>query len=114
MAYIDEINNLKELQKKHEIRAKDIAFAKVKQFAADKVPSTLAEKVQTIQRISLLLNPKTMGRNILGNVIMGGLENMKDIPASLTDMAVSKLKTGERTTLIPSVKGLVTQGKGLW
>ena len=96
-----------------EIRAKDVEFAKVKQFAANKVPATLAEKVQAIQRISLLLNPKTMGRNIYGNVIMGGLENIKDIPASLTDMAVSKFKTGERTTLMPSLEGLKTQGKGL-
>ena len=97
-----------------EIRAKDVAFAKVKQFAADKVPSTLADKVQSIQRISLLLNPKTMLRNIYGNVIMGGLENIKDIPASLIDIAVSKLKGTERTTLMPSVEGLKTQGKGLY
>ena len=97
-----------------EIRAKDVAYAKVKQFAADKVPVTLAEKVQALQRISMLLNGKSMGRNIFGNVIMGGLENIKDIPTSLTDMAVSKFKTGQRTTLMPSVEGLKTQGKGLW
>jgi len=95
-----------------EVREKDVEFAKVKQFAADKVPPTLAEKVQAIQRISLLLNPKTMGRNILGNVIMGGLENIKDIPASLVDN-VASLKTGQRTTLAPSITGLKTQGKGL-
>lgn len=94
-------------------RAKDIEFAKVKQIIADKIPPTLSEKVKALQRISLLLNPKTNVRNVLGNTILGGLENIKDIPGSLIDKAVS-LKTGERTTLLPSLEGITTQGKGLF
>lgn len=93
-------------------RAKDIEFAKVKQTIADKIPPTLSEKVASLQRISLLLNTKTMTRNVLGNVIMGGLENVKDIPGSLIDRAIST-KTGQRTTLAPSLEGLGTQLGGL-
>jgi hypothetical protein len=95
-----------------DIRAKDIEFSKIKQFAANKIPATLADKVQAVQHIQLLLNPKTMLRNVYGNVIMGGLENIKDIPGSMLDKAVS-LKTGQRTTLLPSFEGLKTQAQGL-
>lgn len=90
-------------------RAKDIEFAKVKQLIADKVPSTFKDKALAYQRISLLLNPKTMTRNVLGNVVMGGLENIKDIPATLIDKAIGS-RTGSRTTTLPS---LPTQLKGL-
>ena len=87
---------------------KERELQKAKQIIADKIPPTIAEKVKTIQRISLLLNPKTQVRNVLGNVILTGLENVKDIPGTALDKLVS-LKTGERTTTLPSLK---TQAKG--
>lgn len=112
----DEIQSITETMNKidsmEDGRPKDIEFAKVKQIIADKIPPTLSEKVASLQRISLLLNTKTMTRNVLGNVIMGGLENIKDIPGSLVDRAIS-IKTGKRTTLAPSFEGLGTQLGGL-
>jgi hypothetical protein len=110
MKYIDD--TMTKVQDMPDGRAKDIEFAKVKAFIADKIPQTLSNKISALQRIQLLLNPKTMVRNVLGNVIMGGLENIKDVPASSLDKLTS-LKTGERTTLFPSLNSLSTQGKGL-
>lgn len=95
-----------------QIKAKEREFAKVKKIIGDKVPATLADKVKALQRISLLLNPKTNVRNVLGNTILGTLENTKDIISAPLDKLVS-LKTGQRTTLLPSLKGIQTQGKGL-
>ena len=93
-------------------RAKDIEIAKVMKLINDKIPSTMSEKVKGLQRISLLLNPKTLLRNIYGNVILGIGENIKDIPASLVDMAVSKVANTPRTTLFPSISGIEAQLKG--
>lgn len=95
-----------------QIKAKEREFAKVKKVIADKVPATLADKVKALQRISLLLNPKTNVRNILGNTILNTLENTKDVVSAPLDKLVS-LKTGERTTLFPSLEGLSTQSKGM-
>lgn len=89
-------------------RAKDIEIAKVMQLIGDKVPASIAEKVKALQRISLLLNTKTMGRNIFGNVILGGLENAKDVVGAPLDYAVSKI-TKQRTTGLPNI---FTQAKG--
>lgn len=106
MKYITDTMN--KIQSMTDGRAKDVEFAKVKKVIADKIPSTLAEKVVGLQRISLLLNPKTMIRNVVGNVVMGGLEGVKDLPATALDKVLSK-KTGQRTTLLPDLK---TLGKG--
>ena len=95
-----------------EIKAKERAFAKVKKVIGDKIPATIADKVKALQRISLLLNPKTNVRNVLGNTILNTLENTKDVISAPLDKLVS-LKTGNRTTLLPSLKGLQTQGKGM-
>jgi hypothetical protein len=112
----DEIKFINDTMKKvegmPEGREKDLEFAKVKKAIGEKIPPTITDKVKALQRISLLLNPKTLiARNPLGNVILGGLENVKDIPGGLVDKAVS-LKTGQRTTLLPSLQGVATQAKG--
>lgn len=107
-------NTMKKVETMEDGRAKDIEFAKVKQLIADKIPPALSEKVASLQRISLLLNTKTMTRNVLGNVIMGGLENIKDIPGALIDKGLSKTNRfkGERTTLMPTPVSLKTQLQG--
>lgn len=107
-------DTMKKIETMEDGRAKDIEFAKVKQLIADKIPPALSEKVASLQRISLLLNTKTMTRNVLGNVIMGGLENIKDIPGALIDKGLSKTNRfkGERTTLMPTPVSLKTQLQG--
>lgn len=98
-----------------EQRAKDIEFARVKTYIANKIPADAAQKIDSIRRIAMLLNPKTLiSRNMGGNLILGAFENLKDVPGSLVDMAASGIAGTPRTTLFPSAEGLATQGKGLF
>jgi polyhydroxyalkanoate synthesis regulator phasin len=92
--------------------------AKVEQRIANKIPSTFLEKFQAAQRISMLLNPKTaLVRNPVGNVLLGTMESIKNIPGAAIDTVVSAVRKSERTTkLAPIAKGkaaLKGFGKGL-
>ena len=111
-----EISNLisksEEIQKMPEGREKDIAIAELKKSIVDNIPTTRTDILSSLQRMNLLLNLKTMTRNVLGNVFMGAAENIKDIPGSLIDKGISKI-TGQRTTLRPSFEGIKTQAKGI-
>lgn len=89
-------------------RAKDIEFAKVGKIIEEQIPSTFGEKVKTVRIISMLFNPKTHVRNIVGNTLMGGLENISQAIAAGLDKGLS-LATKKRTTLLPN---LGTQLKG--
>jgi len=101
-------------------RARDIEVARAVMFIANKLPKTMEDKIKSLQRISMLLSPKTMLRNVFGNVFMGTAETIKDVPGALVDKAISKygvpgmLKpTRERTTLEPSLNSLATSGKAI-
>ena len=69
------------------------------QIIANTEPVTFGEKLRSVQRIMMLLNPRTMIRNVAANVVFAPFEWAKDLPATLVDMLVSK-KTGERTTTV--------------
>lgn len=109
---------LKKLSQAAKKRVEDVELAKVTQFIANKFPSAGSEKFKALQRISLLLNPKTMVRNTLGNAIFATVDTIKDVPGAIADIAttgVRKLagdKTAQRTTLIPTLNNLGTQFKG--
>lgn len=85
---------------------------KAQQIISDKVPASGYEKFRGLQRISLILNPKSLiTRNPLGNVILGTAENIKDVPGAMIDMVVS-LGTGERTTALNPIKKIKGQIQG--
>jgi hypothetical protein len=74
--------------------------AKAEQIISDKVPKEFREKFRALQRLSMILNPKTLlTRNPLGNTLLGVTENIKDAPATLIDIAIAK-RTGQRTTTL--------------
>jgi hypothetical protein len=88
-----------------------------KQFATQKllkeiyqlVPPTAGQITGTLQTMAQLLNPKTIIRNVVGNTLFGGLENVNQaLVAAPLDKFLS-LVTGKRTTLLPSIR---TQAKG--
>ena len=73
---------------------------------------TKTEQFRALQRISMLLLPKTWGsRNMGGNAALSFAENIKDIPASMLDRLIS-LKTGKRTTTGLSLDKLKAQASG--
>lgn len=83
-------------------RDKNILLAEISALIQNKLPSSTASKFRALQRISLLLNPKTNVRNILGNALMMPERIIADFVAAPIDRAISK-KTGVRTTGVPNI-----------
>lgn len=90
---------------------KKVYYQKAAQIVADKSGSTNMEKLRTLRRVLMLLNPKTTIKNSAANLPMFGLETLKDVPGTLIDMLVSK-KTGKRTTTAFSKERYVESAKG--
>jgi hypothetical protein len=62
----------------------------------DFMPPGFLDKVDAIQTIAMLLNPKTVIRNVVGNTLMAGADLAADAVSVPMDALVS-LGTGERT-----------------
>jgi hypothetical protein len=75
-----------------------------------KMPSSLGSKLKAWQRISLLMNPKTILRNIVGNAIMEPLSAATDAIATPIDKLIART-TGIRTTGLMNPKAML---KGGW
>lgn len=84
------------LQDMAEGREKVVATAKLLRDIRELEPVGFWRKVATAQTIFLLLNPKTMIRNLGGNTLYLGLENLSQGIAAGVD-AITSMKTGERT-----------------
>lgn len=69
---------------------------------ASQVPPTVLAKVSSLQTIAQLLNPKTIIRNLVGNLGFASLEQASDVLGSAVDAAVS-LVTGKRSRVLPSL-----------
>ncbi len=99
------------LQTMPEGRQKIVETAKLLQKISDKIPASWGQKISSIQTFAQLLNPKTAIRNVVGNTGFQVLENIKDVPATALDSALS-LITGQRTKSFPNIpaqlKGLKT------
>ena len=90
-------------------RDKAIVLAEVQKLLQSKLPSTLGSKLSALQRISLLLNPKTVvSRNALSNVLMNPIYAASDFAAAGADRLIGA-KTGIRTVGAPNYKD---QAKG--
>lgn len=84
-------------------RERTVAIAQLMQEVTDIVPPSIGQKIATIQTMAQLLNPKTAIRNIVGNTIFTGMENVSDVVGTGLDKATS-LVTGQRTKVLPSLK----------
>lgn len=106
----EQINKITEYMKNAE-NAKTVQERKDWWARADEVihsleTSTWHDKFRAIQRITMLSNPKTLAsRNAGGNLLLRTAETIKEVPATLADMATSKiLKTDRTTTLLSAGK----------
>lgn len=91
-------------------RDKAIRLAEISTLLQDKLPAQKGQSIRALQRISMLLNPKTNIRNFVGNGVMVPVFMASDFFGSGIDRAISK-KTGVRTTGmvgVKSVKGFKT------
>lgn len=105
--------NMKLGQEATDSYMREMYFNKAEQIISNKIPASGREKFRALQRLNLILNPKTLiTRNPLGNVVLGTAENIKDIPASVVDRLVS-LKTGQRTTTGLTPQKFIDQAEGV-
>lgn len=104
------VENMSKAQTMEDGREKDILVAKTLAMIANKIPASTLEKVASLRRNGLLMNFKTLNRNIGSNTAFGLLEAIKDVPATAIDKAVS-LITGQRTTSLPNLKAYYKGGK---
>ena len=96
-------------------RERAIALAQITTLIQSKIPPTIAQSYKAWQRISMLLNPKTQIRNVLGNAMMAPVFIVSDWFSTPVDILISKA-TGTRTTGFTGVHGakanLKAMGKG--
>lgn len=97
------------------------AFEKVYEHIAKRIgaemPSTLWEKATELRRVAMLLNPKTMARNIIGNIptrLMGALANR--VSGVIQDFAakMGKLDKKEQTRAGWTSKESKQIAKSVW
>ena len=102
------VDDMKKIGEMPEGQAKIEATQVVLKNIASQIPAGLLKKVDTLQTMAQLMNPKTSVRNIIGNAGMMVNENISNTVGAPLDKLVSKF-TGKRTVTLPS---LPTQAKG--
>jgi hypothetical protein len=102
-------NAAKELQKLPEGYDKRFKTAMLVRDVMELIPSSTLKKIDTLQTMAQLLNPKTIIRNLGGNTGFGVLENVSQTVGAPTDKFIS-LFSGKRTVALPRP---ITQVKGL-
>ena len=75
---------------------KRVDIAKIQKIVSDKLPSSLSNKAKSYFRISMLFNPKTQVRNIVGNAMIAPVNWTSDIFATAIDKKLAQ-KSGYRT-----------------
>jgi len=98
----DIVKDATRIQKLPEGPDKLFETAKMIKKIDDLLPVGLGRKISTIQTMFQLLNPKTIGRNIIGNAGFAAFENVADVPAAIFDSALSVF-TKTRTKGMPSI-----------
>lgn len=104
-------NQMEKIQDMPQGREKNIELAKINSMLQDKLPHQKGQSLKSWMRISMLFNPKTQVRNVMGNTIITPVNAVSDVFASGVDKLISK-KTGKRTIGAPSLGGLAAYGKG--
>ena len=96
--------------------AKNQALAKSAKYISELVPKNALQKLKAYRNIALLLNPKTLGRNIVGNALFNAIDTGAKALAVPIDRAIGLIpdnrffNTVAKTRVAPSLK---TYGKGL-
>ena len=108
-------NNIQKASQLPEGRDKNILIAEISSMLEAKLPTNILRQIKGYTRNCMLLNPKTMIRNVVGNAIMMPEYIVQDFIGSTVDKIISK-KTGVRTTgnTLPNREGLKAAKKGVF
>lgn len=82
--------------------AKNQALAKTMKYVSDLIPKEALQKLKAYRNISLLLNPKTLGRNVVGNLLFNTIDTGAKGVANWIDTGISKF-TGQKTRVSPQL-----------
>ena len=100
IAKIDELT--KNIQKTEPGTRENLVATKLlMKYQNELVPASAGSKLRTLQNINLLLNPKTFLRNITGNAIFSGMENIASKPLAAGIDKIIGLKTKQQTRVLP-------------
>lgn len=97
------VDTMKQVQKMEDGRAKDVKLGEIQKMLTDKLPPEKGSNIKAWMRISMLFNPKTQVRNVMGNTVITPVNMVGDFFASKADQIISK-KTGVRTTGTTDIK----------
>ena len=97
---VDQMEKISTMEDGYE---KNVEIAKVQKMLQDKLPPEKGQGLKAWMRISMLFNPKTQVRNILGNAVITPVNALADVVASRVDKSIAK-KTGVRTSGTTSLK----------
>lgn len=111
-AIIDKVKEAQELpNNSYEKKEK---LAEINKIMTNKLPPERGAGIKSWMRISMLFNPKTQVRNILGNAVVAPVNAVGDVFSTIADKAISK-KTGVRTIgLSNPVNNIKGFGKGIY
>ena len=109
----DDIENIKKLQETAINATDDLertqGFARTAKYISELVPSGIGKKLKTYRNISLLLNLKTLGRNIIGNALFNTVDTGSKALAAGID-SIMGLGTKQKTRVKPQLKELFSGG----
>lgn len=97
------LNTMQEVQQMEDGYDKRVKLAEIQKLMTDKLPPIKGAGIKAWMRISMLLNPKTQVRNVMGNAIIAPVNYFSDLFASVVDAEIAK-KTNIRTTGATNLK----------
>lgn len=96
---------MEKVQNMQDGREKEILLGEIQKRITDKLPPEKGSGIKAYMRISMLFNPKTQIRNIMGNALIAPVNAVADTFGAIADRAISK-KTGIRTKGVTDVKSV--------
>ena len=96
---------MEKVQNMKDGREKEILLGEIQKRITDKLPPEKGSGIKSYMRISMLFNPKTQIRNIMGNALIAPVNAVADTFGAVADRAISK-RTGIRTKGITDVKSV--------
>ena len=100
------VDTMKEVQNMEDGYSKKVKLAEIQKMMTDKLPPDKNSRLKSWMRISMLFNPKTQVRNVVGNALIMPVNSISDVISSKVDKIIAK-KTGVRTTGTTDIKALI-------
>ena len=97
------LDTMQDVSKMEDGYNKKVKLAEIQKVITDKIPATAGQSIKAWMRISMLFNPKTQVRNVMGNAAIMPVNMFSDSVSAGIDKLISK-KTGIRTTGNTSIK----------